>query len=155
MDEMSAGNPVLEALQLGVVPQAEGFAFSNSRENPKKINMINSLKLGFEQKRVHIPSQLNYVIEELRFYEYRRTDNNTLQMAAASGKHDDCVIALALAWVACSVPTTDLEVRGVAPDMESKGLKSLPAQDFCVIGSKEAPGSNPFGSPTKNPFNDY
>ena len=112
IDASSAGNPVLEAVQ-SELPQAEGYTFSNSLQNPKKVQLIQQLKLGFEQKRLKLPVNCDYLYDELRFYEYKISESNNLLMNAQSGKHDDCVISLALAWTVIAAPVGPTTVSGV------------------------------------------
>jgi hypothetical protein len=102
IDETGVGDPVTEQMkaELSVV---EGFKFSVQT----KVSLINTLKTGLEQGRIILPADNQELANELRFYEYELSDSGTLKMNAPSGKFDDFVIGLALAYLKCSVPLAD------------------------------------------------
>lgn len=92
MDSTGAGDPVLEQLrQRGV--SAEGYHLSNQ----SKQQLIEHLSVGIEQRIVTFP-QIDPLIHELQIYEYEITRAGNLRYNAPSGFHDDCVIALGLAY---------------------------------------------------------
>jgi hypothetical protein len=112
VDATGAGNPVVDYLT-PEFPQVEGYTFTNALSNPKKYFLIDQLRLGFEQKRLMIFDD-KQMLEELKFFEYERDEEtNVIKLHAQSGKHDDYVIALALAWSACSVPAVSLDIIGI------------------------------------------
>jgi hypothetical protein len=91
IDQGQVGDAVLEALA-EKYDNIEGVKFTN--EN--KTQMINFLSNLIEKKQITYPD-LPVLIEELRIYEYEQLLSGRLRMNAPSGKHDDCVISLALA----------------------------------------------------------
>ena len=92
MDSTGAGDPVLEQLrQRGV--SAEGYHLSNQ----SKQQLIEHLSVGIEQRIVTFP-QIDPLIHELQIYEYEITRAGNLRYNAPNGFHDDCVIALGLAY---------------------------------------------------------
>jgi hypothetical protein len=88
----SMGQPQIEALQeMGVTVQ--GFQTTNA----SKAEIVQSLELAFEQKQIKIindPTQ----IAELMGYESEKLPSGLIRYGAPSGMHDDCVIAMCLAW---------------------------------------------------------
>ena len=117
VDETGVGAGVTDQI-ISELPIAEGFSFSNA----SKISLINTLKTGLEQRRIKISSSNTKLIDELRYYEYELSEAGNLKMSAPSGKHDDMVISLALAYQKCAVIWSDPEV--VAIDAQSKGLNT-------------------------------
>ena len=91
IDQGQVGDAILEALA-EKYDDIEGVKFTN--EN--KTAMINFLSNLIEKKQLTYPD-LPVLIEELRIYEYEQLPSRKLRMNAPSGKHDDCVISLALA----------------------------------------------------------
>jgi len=122
VDETGVGAGITEQL-VAACPQVEGFTFSM----PAKISLINTLKLGLEQNRIRLSKNNDNLINELKYYEYERTDQGNIKMHAPTNgpiKFDDCVISLALAFQSCSVPLAMAEVFGVnKPQGEDKWLK--------------------------------
>jgi phage FluMu gp28-like protein len=112
VDASSAGSPVVDRL-VNDLPQIEGFTFANTLQNPKKVLLLQNLRLGLEQRRLRLPLKETVLCEELHYFSYKITDSGIMTMSAPSGKHDDCVIALALAWSFCVVPLAELTVVGV------------------------------------------
>lgn len=114
MDETGVGEGPTEILkaELSVV---EGFKFSSQT----KISLINTLKTGLEQHRILISANNRELINELRFYEYERSDSGNLKMNAPSGKFDDFVIALSLAYLKCSVSFADAAAFLINPPKQS------------------------------------
>jgi hypothetical protein len=90
------GDAILEDLVAEGV-RATGFATTAST----KPDLIDALAVAIEQQRVRYPDD-PVLIAELTSYAYQRTPLGYLRMSAPQGKHDDCVISLALAWWACS-----------------------------------------------------
>lgn len=119
LDETGVGSGITEQVT-NAVPQAEGFIFTM----PSKISLVNTLKLGLEKGRLKISDQNSNMINELKYYQYiptKSTDGNQnlqqIRMSAPSGKFDDCVMALALAFQSCAIPR-GVEVYGLG--MEEK-----------------------------------
>lgn len=73
--------------------QTEGYIISNQ----SKQKLIDNLKVAFEQGTVGIPND-PILLDELEAYEYEYDDETRrYKYSAPEGKHDDLVIALALA----------------------------------------------------------
>lgn len=98
IDSTGVGDPIVEDLSLaGLSIYYEngkpGYKFSNE----SKTKLIEQLAIAIEQRQVTFPAQLTTLIDELMNYEYVLTENNRIKYSAPEGKHDDCVISLALA----------------------------------------------------------
>lgn len=65
--------------------------------NENKADMINALKLGIESKKLKILND-PVLIGEMQAFQATRTSTGKLRYGAPAGWHDDCVMALALAW---------------------------------------------------------
>jgi len=125
IDQTGVGNPIVDRL-LPVLPQLEGFSFSNTPGNPKKYNLLQQLKLGIEQRRLRLPASEKSLQDELHYFEFLiDKDTNMMKLHAASGHHDDTVIALALAWQHVAVPIGPVNVFGVEA---GKGAEKAPEE---------------------------
>ena len=103
------GNPMVERLQQGY-----GRVYGDSRRalpmipwnatNASKAAAIQALSLAIENGEVTL---LNDQVQtgELLAYEAERMPSGLLRYGAPVGQHDDCVVALALAWLGASQPT--------------------------------------------------
>ena len=92
MDSTGAGDPVLEQIrQRGI--SVEGYNLSNQ----SKQQLIEHLSVGIEQRLLTFP-HIDTLIHELQIYEYELTRAGNIRYNAPSGFHDDCVIALGLAY---------------------------------------------------------
>ncbi len=96
-DSTSIGDPLLEQLrsrlyESGNDISVEGYGFTNS----SKRDLIENLALKFAHHRISIPPD-EQLLRELQYFEYELTNSGNVRMNAASGMHDDLVIALALA----------------------------------------------------------
>lgn len=100
----SVGDPIFDDLQrsgLDINP----YPFTHA----SKTALINNAVLLVEQRQVGIPAACDILIEELGSYEYKVSAAGNYQMNAPSGKHDDCVIAFALAcWSMSHMTMTPL-----------------------------------------------
>lgn len=65
--------------------------------NASKAEAIESLALAFEQGAVRLP-RLQWLIDELLSFDSERMASGMLRYSAPPGKHDDGVMALAIAW---------------------------------------------------------
>lgn len=92
MDSTGAGDPVLEQLRARGI-SAEGYNLSSQ----SKQQLIENLAVGIEQRLLTFP-QIYPLIHELQIYEYEITRAGNVRYNAPSGFHDDCVIALGLAY---------------------------------------------------------
>jgi hypothetical protein len=77
-----------------------GYQFTNAT----KAVAIEALALAFERGEVKIPDH-PVLISELMAFEGNRLPSGLVRYEAPPGAHDDCVMALALAWQAACMPT--------------------------------------------------
>jgi len=126
LDETGVGAGITEQVA-AELPCAEGFTFSMQ----SKVALINTLKTGLEQRRLKIPRSQNVMADELRFYQYELSDSGVVKMSAPSKKHDDYVIALALAYQKCAVMYADASVDLIERNDDSEH-KDLNTSDFSV-----------------------
>jgi hypothetical protein len=90
MDSTGVGDPIFEDLQREGL-DVTGFKFSQT----SKQNLMVGLASAIQQRRVTFPEGV--LTEELEIFEYQYTATG-VKYSAPSGFHDDCVMALALAW---------------------------------------------------------
>ena len=90
IDSTGVGDPVLEDLQRSGM-QIEGLRFTSS----SKQQLMEGLSAAIQQKLIRYPDGV--IVDELNIFEYIFT-NTGVRYSAPSGFHDDCVMALALAW---------------------------------------------------------
>ena len=97
-DSTGVGDPIVEDLQragVGVYypkPDVPGIKFNNIN----KENMIEKLQVALEQRMITFPKH-EALIQELEDFECEVLPSKRLRYGAPGGKHDDCVISLALA----------------------------------------------------------
>ena len=92
IESNSIGQPVIEELVqrgLTIIP------FTTT--NPTKQAAIQTLQAGFEHGTIKILDD-PILIGELQSFEGKRTPTGAWRYAAPEGMHDDCVMALAIAW---------------------------------------------------------
>jgi hypothetical protein len=65
--------------------------------NTSKAEIIQALALAFERQDIRVLND-PVLISELQAFRYERSDAGNLKYSAPEGMHDDCVMALALAW---------------------------------------------------------
>jgi hypothetical protein len=88
----SMGQPLVEQLQRAGLP-VQPFQTTNA----SKAQAIDALALAFERGDIRILPDAS-LIAELQAYEAERLPSGLLRYGAPNGMHDDCVMALALAW---------------------------------------------------------
>ncbi len=86
------GEPIIEQLQRDGLP-VTGFTTTNAT----KAAAIEALALAFERSDITIINDPT-TVAELQAYELDRTPSGMVKYGAPEGMHDDCVMALALAW---------------------------------------------------------
>jgi terminase large subunit-like protein len=91
VDSTGVGDPILEALQKNGGANFQGFKFSA----PSKQQLMEGLALAIQQQKIHFPR--GPITTELETFEYKFTRTG-VRYSAPQGMHDDCVMALALAW---------------------------------------------------------
>ena len=69
----------------------EGLKFTSQ----SKQQLMEGLATAIQQARIGFPDGV--IVNELEVFEYQFTSNG-VRYSAPSGFHDDCVMALALAW---------------------------------------------------------
>lgn len=98
------GEPLVEQLRAEALP-VQGFATTSA----SKPRIIDALALAFEQRAITIPND-PVLLAELAAYTMERSTSGRWTYSAPSGMHDDCVMALALAWEARSRPGFSVEM---------------------------------------------
>ena len=91
MDITGVGDPLLDEVRRRDI-SCEGYYFTNS----SKKELIDGSVVCIEQERITYPD-LPILIEELKAFSYEYTASKNVIYSAPEGKHDDCVISLALA----------------------------------------------------------
>lgn len=91
-EQNSMGEPLIELLQREGLP-VQPFLTTNST----KAVAIDALALAFERGEIEILND-PVLIGELQAYEMERLPGGSFRYSAPDGMHDDCVMALALAW---------------------------------------------------------
>ena len=92
VDASGVGDPVVQDLQkagVTVVP----YQFTM----PSKQRLIDSLSIAVEQGAITLPDE-PVLLNELEAFEFTKTPLGNIRYGAPEGLHDDCVIALGLAW---------------------------------------------------------
>ena len=92
------GEPLIEALQRDGLPVT---AFRTT--NASKAEAIEALALAFEKGELRILPDM-VLVGELQAYEAERLPSGLLRYSAPHGLHDDCVMALAIAWSGARQP---------------------------------------------------
>jgi len=90
IDSTGVGDPVVEQLQREGL-NVEAFKFTSQ----SKQDLMLGLQVAIHQERIHYPEGI--IKEELEIFEYQYSSHG-VKYSAPSGFHDDCVMALALAW---------------------------------------------------------
>jgi phage FluMu gp28-like protein len=92
IDSTGIGDPIFDDLQRAGLA-IDGYKFT--ADSKKKL--IEALMIAFEQKKIRIIDDAVQA-NELDIYEYNIGSSGIVHYSAPEGYHDDCVIALALAW---------------------------------------------------------
>ena len=92
----SMGGPLVEQLQRDGLP-VQAFTTTNAT----KRLLIDGLSLGFENREITILND-PITIGELQAYEMETLASGMIRFGAPEGVHDDCVMALGLAWYAAN-----------------------------------------------------
>jgi len=91
LDSTGVGDPILDDLQNAFV-SVEGYKFTNESKN----RLVKQLQVAIEQRLITFP-EIDVLMKELMEFEYGITKTGQVSYSAPHGKHDDCVISLALA----------------------------------------------------------
>jgi hypothetical protein len=90
VDSTGVGDPIFEDLQReGVL--VTGFKFTST----SKQQLMEGLASAIQQRKITFPE--GYITNELEVFEYQYTATG-VRYSAPQGFHDDCVMALGLAW---------------------------------------------------------
>lgn len=90
IDSTGVGDPIFEDLQReGVL--VTGFKFTST----SKQQLMEGLASAIQQRKITFPE--GYITNELEVFEYQYTATG-VRYSAPQGFHDDCVMALGLAW---------------------------------------------------------
>ena len=89
-DSTGVGDPILEDLKREGI-NIEGLKFTSQ----SKQQLMEGLAQAIQQGKISYPEGV--IVDELDIFEYQFTANG-VRYSAPSGFHDDCVVALALAW---------------------------------------------------------
>jgi len=97
IDATGVGDPIAEDLENANISlyyegDKPGYRFTNE----SKMRLIEQLILAIEQRLITFPN-IEILIEELKQFSYSISPGGRIIYGAPEGKHDDCVIALALA----------------------------------------------------------
>lgn len=95
-EQNSIGIPLIEQLQRRGLP-VQSFVTTSA----SKAQAIEQLAFAFEQRVITIPNDPT-LLHELLAYEMERLPSGGMRYSAPPGLHDDCVMALALCYSACS-----------------------------------------------------
>lgn len=90
IDSTGVGDPIFEDLAADGRP-VEGYKFSSS----SKQDLMRGLQTAIHQRIISYPD--GQIVRELEIFEYQYTPAG-VKYSAPSGFHDDCVMALGLAW---------------------------------------------------------
>jgi phage FluMu gp28-like protein len=90
VDSTGVGDPILEDLMREGI-HIEGLKFTSQ----SKQQLMEGLAQAIQQRKIGYPEGV--IVDELDIFEYQFTANG-VRYSAPSGFHDDCVVALALAW---------------------------------------------------------
>ncbi len=116
-DGSSIGDPIAEMLTRQIDlqmppgahrPTVERFLFGAE----SKQALMDRLNVGLSARALQFPPH-RALLTELRGFEYAPGGAHTLKMAARSGGHDDCVVALALAFYAAPDPAARRTGTGI------------------------------------------
>lgn len=90
LDSTGVGDPIFEELQREGL-MVEGLKFTQNSKQQLMVGLQNAI----HQKAISYPSGI--IVDELEIFEYQFTASG-VRYSAPSGFHDDCVMALSLAW---------------------------------------------------------
>ena len=92
LDATGVGDPIFDALNKKGV-----FTIPVKFQQANKNAMIQKLALAIERQEISFP-EIPELINELLMFSFERLPSGTIRYGAPQGYHDDCVMALALAY---------------------------------------------------------
>lgn len=108
LDSTGIGDPIFDFLSR--LRPVDAFKFTNET----KTNLVSNLSICLENMAIQYPD-IPIMLDELRAFTYERSDSGRFKYGAPDGKHDDCVMSLALATWSWRQTQTD-EVTFVLAD---------------------------------------
>jgi len=98
VDSTGVGDPIVEDLEAANISlhyegDRPGYKFTHE----SKVRLIEGLAIAIEQRLITWPRTLEVLTQEVMNYEYFISDGGRIKYGAPEGKHDDCVVSLALA----------------------------------------------------------
>lgn len=135
IDSTGVGDPIAEDLShsgisLWYQGEKPGYKFTND----SKSQLINNLAISIEQRRITFPYE-PILIDELQAFEYSITDGGRIKYGAPDGKHDDCVISLALACWALKSQLVEAQM------LSQVNIEEKDRQGFGNLVTSEVEGS--------------
>lgn len=112
VDSTGVGDPVLERLQREGAGNFEGFKFSSQ----SKQQLMEGLSIGIQRGELHFPD--GPIKDELDEFEFQYTRTG-VRYSAPDGLHDDCVMALALAWRCGTMPRAQAGAYDLYDEVEA------------------------------------
>lgn len=131
------GEPIIERLQAQNLPVQPFLTTVAS-----KGELVDALALAFEKSELKIPAD-PILISELQAYQAERLPSGMLRYGAPGGMHDDCVMALGMAWMGARpgraidlfVPgagtTFDHPLKGQEVEPDKLNRERMEANDSC------------------------
>jgi len=95
IDSSNVGDPIAEDIRRSSHLTVDGFKFAGGKSEIKK-ELIEKLSIYIQDKKIFIPKK-RVLIDELEAFGVEMLDSGRYKYSAPQGKHDDCVISLALA----------------------------------------------------------
>ena len=134
----SIGQPIIEQLQRDGLP-VKPFTTTNA----SKATIIDALVLAFEQGSIAILNE-PVLLGELVAFAAEQLPGGMLRYAAPAGQHDDCVMALALAWSAIRATpryalTEYLAAASVLGSPENRLIMGLPPKPAAAVPESACP----------------
>lgn len=110
LDRANVGSVIEEDLAAELVNDGLQVIPMDMNSAMVKMELIQSLQMAFEQKRIQIPNPkalwapeaCEQLVKELNWYEFKLTRGGRIGYSAPRGLNDDMVVALALANHGCS-----------------------------------------------------
>lgn len=115
VDATGVGDAIFDDLSNANI-SVEAFKFTNS----SKHQLVEKLSVSIEQRLITFPN-IEELVSELQSFEYEITADGRIKYSAPDGKHDDCVMSLALAnW-------------GIRHDLYATRAQMKAQDDFALI----------------------
>lgn len=121
LESNSIGQPIIEQLE------RDGLSITSfNTSNSSKAAAIESLALAFEQGTIKIPNH-TVLLSELLSFQSSVLPSGMIRYAAPGDGHDDCVMALAMAWCGVTAepqePDKIYSMADVYPDWDEERLQ--------------------------------